>query len=66
MFYVILQEGWTPLHISMQSRNRDIAKILLVNGADKTRTTKVSWQILQQYVDELVTYQKVALFMGLL
>jgi len=37
-----LQEGWTPLHIAVQSRNRDIAKVLLVNGADKTRRTKVN------------------------
>ncbi|XP_044469032.1 ankyrin repeat domain-containing protein EMB506, chloroplastic isoform X2 [Mangifera indica] len=32
-------EGWTPLHIAIQSRNRDIAKVLLINGADKTRKT---------------------------
>ena len=38
---LIFQEGWTALHIAIQSRNRDIAKILLVNGADKTRKTKV-------------------------
>lgn len=36
-----LQEGWTPLHVAVQSRNRDIAKVLLVNGADKTRRNKV-------------------------
>lgn len=35
------QDGWTPLHIAVQSRNRDIAKILLVNGADKSRRNKV-------------------------
>ena len=29
-------EGWTPLHLAVQSRTRDVAKILLVNGADKT------------------------------
>ncbi|KAL7232492.1 hypothetical protein ACSBR2_010501 [Camellia fascicularis] len=34
------QEGWTPLHIAIQTRNRDIAKVLLVNGADKTRRNK--------------------------
>ncbi|EOA15829.1 hypothetical protein CARUB_v10007392mg [Capsella rubella] len=34
------REGWTPLHIAVQSRNRDITKILLTNGADKTRRTK--------------------------
>ncbi|KQK18810.1 ankyrin repeat domain-containing protein EMB506, chloroplastic [Brachypodium distachyon] len=33
-------DGWTPLHLAIQSRNRDIAKILLVNGADQTRRTK--------------------------
>lgn len=33
-------EGWTPLHIAMQSRNRDIAKVLLINGADKNRKNK--------------------------
>lgn len=38
---LLLQEGWTPLHIAMQTRNRDIGKVLLVNGADKTRRTKV-------------------------
>jgi len=39
MYY--LQDGWTPLHVAMQSRSRDIAKVLLVNGADKTRKNKV-------------------------
>ena len=29
-------EGWTPLHLAVQSRTRDVARILLVNGADKT------------------------------
>ncbi|KAG5584121.1 hypothetical protein H5410_044555 [Solanum commersonii] len=32
--------GWRPLHVAMQSRNRDIAKVLLVNGADKYRKNK--------------------------
>jgi ankyrin repeat protein len=36
-----MQDGWTPLHVAVQSRNRDIAKILLVNGADQTRRTNV-------------------------
>lgn len=36
-----LQEGWTPLHVAMQTRNRYIAKILLVNGADINRRNKV-------------------------
>ncbi|KAK4603786.1 hypothetical protein RGQ29_012338 [Quercus rubra] len=34
------KEGWTPLHVAIQSRNRFIAKVLLVNGADKNRRTK--------------------------
>lgn len=42
VYILIFQEGWTPLHVAIQSRNRDIAKILLVNGADKTRRNKVS------------------------
>ena len=29
-------EGWTPLHLAVQSKTRDVARILLVNGADKT------------------------------
>jgi ankyrin repeat protein len=40
-----MQDGWTPLHLAIQSRNRDIAKVLLVNGADKTRRTKVLFHI---------------------
>ncbi|CAO2832188.1 unnamed protein product [Amaranthus hypochondriacus] len=32
--------GWTPLHIAMQSRDRDIAKVLIINGADKSRKNK--------------------------
>lgn len=39
---MLSQEGWTPLHVAIQSRNRDIAKLLLVNGADKNITNKVS------------------------
>lgn len=42
VYILIFQEGWTPLHVAIQSRNRDIAKILLVNGADKTRRNKVT------------------------
>lgn len=38
---LVFQDGWTPLHIAVQSRNRDIAKILLVNGADKSRRNEV-------------------------
>ncbi|KAL6013615.1 hypothetical protein ACLOJK_004113 [Asimina triloba] len=34
-------EGWTPLHVAIQARCRDIAKILLVNGADKMRRNKL-------------------------
>uniref|UniRef100_A0A0E0JGK5 Uncharacterized protein n=1 Tax=Oryza punctata TaxID=4537 RepID=A0A0E0JGK5_ORYPU len=34
-------DGWTPLHLAIQSRNRDIAMILLVNVADKTRRIKL-------------------------
>lgn len=37
-----LQEGWTALHVAVQSRNRDIVKVLLVNGADKNRRNKVT------------------------
>uniref|UniRef100_A0A0E0QXC1 Uncharacterized protein n=1 Tax=Oryza rufipogon TaxID=4529 RepID=A0A0E0QXC1_ORYRU len=35
------QDGWTPLHLAIQSRNRDITMILLVNGADETRRNKM-------------------------
>lgn len=38
---IIWQDGWTPLHVAMQTRCRDIAKVLLINGADKTRRNKV-------------------------
>ena len=40
-FKLSSQEGWTPLHVAVQSRNRDIVKVLLVNGADKNGRTKV-------------------------
>lgn len=39
---IISQEGWTPLHVAIQSRNRDIAKILLVNGVDRLTKNKVN------------------------
>lgn len=42
---LVFQDGWTPLHIAVQSRNRDIVKILLVNGADKSRRNKVTLTI---------------------
>jgi ankyrin repeat protein len=38
-----MQDGWTPLHLAIQSRNRDITMILLVNGADETRRNKVCY-----------------------
>jgi ankyrin repeat protein len=50
-----MQDGWTPLHLAIQSRNRDIAKVLLVNGADKTRRTKVLFHI---FADEQYTPKK--------
>lgn len=42
VFVTFIQEGWTPLHVAVQARNRDIAKLLLVNGADKTMMNKVT------------------------
>lgn len=39
--FLVMQDGWTPLHLAVQSRNRDITKILLVNGADQARRTNV-------------------------
>ncbi|BAH94793.1 Os10g0205801 [Oryza sativa Japonica Group] len=36
-----IRDGWTPLHLAIQSRNRDITMILLVNGADETRRNKM-------------------------
>lgn len=41
LILIINQEGWTPLHLAIQSRSREIAKVLLVNGADATRRNKV-------------------------
>ena len=41
IIFPFVQDGWTPLHLAIQSRNRDIVKVLLVNGVDKTRRTKV-------------------------
>jgi len=41
LLLIISQEGWTPLHVAVQSRNRDIVKILLANGADRSIKTKV-------------------------
>lgn len=43
LYEFFFQEGWTPLHVAIQSRNRFIAKVLLVNGADKNRRTKVTF-----------------------
>jgi ankyrin repeat protein len=53
-----MQDGWTPLHLAIQSRNRDIAKVLLVNGADKTRRTKVLFHIFadKQYTPKEIFY----------
>jgi ankyrin repeat protein len=42
---IIFQEGWTPLHVAIQSRNRDIAKILIGNGADRLIKNKVMFCI---------------------
>ena len=43
IFFCFMQDGWTPLHLAIQSRNRDITMILLVNGADETRRNKVCY-----------------------
>lgn len=42
------QEGWTPLHLAIQGRSRDIAKVLLVNGADKNRRNKVNFYAIKE------------------
>lgn len=57
LFLVFVQEGWTPLHVAVQGRNRDIVKILLVNGADKTRRTKVN-NLAEQTFKLSIQYEK--------
>jgi ankyrin repeat protein len=36
-----LQEGWTPLHIAVQSGRLDVIKLLLSRGADTSIKNKV-------------------------
>ena len=38
-----MQDGRTPVHISAESGNIAVLKLLLANGADPTRTDKVEW-----------------------
>ena len=36
-----LQEGWTPLHLAVQSGRLDVIKLLLSRGADTSIENKV-------------------------
>jgi hypothetical protein len=38
----MLQCGWTPLHLAVQTQRTDIVKLLLIKGADRTLKTQVS------------------------
>lgn len=40
-FVSILQDGWTPLHLAVQSRRTDVVRLLLIKGADKTIKNQV-------------------------
>jgi len=37
----VLQDGWTPLHLAVQSRRTDVVRLLLIKGADKTIKNQV-------------------------
>lgn len=36
-----LQEGWTPLHVAVQSGRTDIVNLLIARGADTTIQNRV-------------------------
>lgn len=42
IFICPFQDGWTPLHLAVQSRRTDIVKLLLIKGADKTLKNRVN------------------------
>lgn len=39
----LVQYGWTPLHLAVQSRRTDVVRLLLVKGADKTLKNRVRY-----------------------
>ena len=36
------QDGWTPLHLAVQTRRTDLVRLLLIKGADKTLKSRVN------------------------
>ena len=43
---VLLQDGWTALHIACYNGNTEVVKYLLTNGANLSATTKVNYKTL--------------------
>jgi ankyrin repeat protein len=41
LFFCLIQDGWTPLHLAVQARRTDLVRLLLIKGADKTLKNKV-------------------------
>ena len=47
--YFILQDYWTPLHWGVQSRNLDLVKLLVENGANMDIVNKVEYFCLSTF-----------------
>lgn len=40
-WFTLFQDGWTPLHLAVQTQRTDLVRLLLIKGADKTLKNKV-------------------------
>lgn len=59
-FVSVLQDGWTPLHLAVQSRRTDVVRLLLIKGADKTIKNQVDlieYVILHRIFSEFICFQ---------
>jgi len=43
--FTLFQDGWTPLHLAVQTQKPNLVRLLLLRGADKTLRNKVLFPI---------------------
>lgn len=41
--HALLQDGWTPLHLAVQTKRTDIVRLLLIKGADRFLKNRVKF-----------------------
>ena len=58
---IFLKDGWTPLHLAVQTKRTDIVRLLLIKGADRTLKNRVN---LPTYAFFIIAYSKMHCSIG--